>query len=245
MTTSSRIFDVIALTGLLALLVWVVWSNRHSLLKQLRLRTVNAESVAWDTYFAAEKAAGRIMWRDLPRARNNPTRWAILWGEWAFLNRLMAHVSRTAFGPHPLEDEGGRDRSVSHGLAADLMRMVADTELALAGITPRVEELAHRTWLISELFDEEHSGVQFTDLAHRLASDRNLVERYRLMRLMWHEVYPVVGGQAAEALVSCGRVYLAAAGWPRSAINAEIDSQDWAADDLAEVAARDLQGSTR
>lgn len=201
-------------------------------------RVGTAQSVAHDTYFAADKAAGKLLVKEIPHAKTDAER-ATRLDELAFLAQLMADVHLTAFGPCPNADEDGRDGAESARLAFLLIRLVANTELTLAGMLKTDCEIETRRLLVDDLFGDNDSG-QFAQLAGKLAATGDLVERYRLLRLMWHELYPVVGGQAAEALASLAAAYLRAAGWGRAQIDAEINDQLWTHDDPAEIASRDI-----
>ena len=234
MITFGHVLDVIALLAVSAFL----WLDRHPILERLGIRGGSSDvaSVAQDTYSAADKIAGRILHRHIPAAGADAAKRAELLGDLSFLTRLAAETH--------LVKEGSRDLYESEKIAADLARLVADTEHRLAGTLSADDEATCRGAHIYLLFGEDYDSTRFSDLAGRLGVTGDLVERYRLMRLMWGEANPVFGGWAAEMLASIGHAYLAAAGWTPAAIHAEINDQYWTLDDPAEIAARDLVGAT-
>lgn len=81
-------------------------------------------------YFELSNQADTIM-QGLRRTAD-PAERAVLLERLADREAQMAAVHTAAFGPDPIAEEGGRDLAESTSMSADLLRMLAETERAVA-----------------------------------------------------------------------------------------------------------------
>lgn len=129
----------------------------------------------------------------------DPTERARLLEHLAAIDDALARQHTAAWGPDPIEHEGGRDMAVSLASSAGLLRHLAFTERATAaGLTPdRVWEDLHERCGLSTSVNEI---VLWAELA--ITSDRQT--RAELIDQIWECATVRVGGQAAESLASVG-----------------------------------------
>jgi hypothetical protein len=129
------------------------------------------------------KAAGLM--GELARTATHPERHMLL----AHLSRAeadMAAAQRAGWGRVPNPDEGGRDLSESLALSGVLLRLVSDAERALA--YPPYRRHDTTTHL------ERTAGPVLDAAVEAGRIDRAVLDALHTA------VYPVVGGQAAEAI---------------------------------------------
>jgi len=143
---------------------------------------VTAESTYWDADERLRSAHTALAGAADPGER------ARLLTELADAQDEQARVHHDAFGPDPLDDEGGRDLAESLAYSALLYRLLADVEAAVA------EPVRGRRVADSVL--EPHAG---TALEH-MAATPDLRERTELLEDVALAVAEVAGAQAVETL---------------------------------------------
>lgn len=153
----------------------------------MNLTQFRARRRARREYFAAQNLAASFS-ADL-YTTTDPGRRTELLDRFADMEQAMARVHRDAFGPAPMEDEGGRDLAESLALSADLTQMLADTERALD------EGLPNR-----RVFEREGSTTAEVDSWMLLCQTRDRSDRAALIDLLYGQCRRRVGGQAAESL---------------------------------------------
>jgi hypothetical protein len=136
-------------------------------------------------YFRIGKPIGALY--DRLNETTDPAIRAELLDGMATIEQQLSDVHREAFGPDPIEWEGGRDLSESIASSALLMRLLADVEHAVAdgGQRRRTD-----TWL------EPYAG----SVLDRMAATPDIATRSVLLLDLYEAVEPHVGGQAAEVL---------------------------------------------
>lgn len=141
-------------------------------------------------YFQAQKFAAKCS-TDL-YTTIDPVARALLLEQFADAEQAMAHVHRDAFGPDPIEDEGGRDLADATASSAVLMRMLAATERA--ALDPS-EGSRYVFWCLADYAESAE-----LDLWAELARTRDRSARARLIEQIWPHAARRVGSQAAESL---------------------------------------------
>ncbi|MCO6011476.1 hypothetical protein NE236_41655 [Actinoallomurus purpureus] len=144
-------------------------------------------------YWRADKFAGRCS-ADL-YAITDPLHRAELLDRFADAEQAMARLHPAAFGPDPLEDEGGRDLATSIASSAALLLMLAASERA--AIDPE-EGSRYAFWCLTEWI----TTCDELDLWAKLAATRDRHDRADLIDRIYVLARERVGGQAAEVL-SC------------------------------------------
>jgi hypothetical protein len=194
-------------------------------IRQLRGRVVAARlrRDARATYFAQHRPAVRAA-RALCRERDAAAR-AELLDALAGCERRMADVHPAAFGPDPIEWEGGRDLAESLEFSADLAGLLADTERAAAA-GPGAAQLrlyaSGHLLTLATCWGLEPPQVDALDLAAdevmwQLVTVTDPQRRAWLVLDLYDLVVDTVGGQAAETLAGLAGCYLEAAGHSRRA----------------------------
>lgn len=143
-------------------------------------------------YFAAQSLAADYS-RDL-YTTTDPAARAELLDRFADMEAAMGRVHRAAFGPAPIDDEGGRDVAEALGHSADLLRAVGSTERAISGDLTELWTIPEPVW--------RDGTAEEMELWAELARTREHIERARLIERIWPYATERVGGQAAESL-SC------------------------------------------
>jgi hypothetical protein len=152
-------------------------------------RRAKHASDAKERYWLADEAAGRIM-KHLSRPCDPLVR-TVLLDDLAMYEQQMAAVHMDAFGPDPLEHEGGRDLSDSIRESARLTRIVCDA-LSLADdpdypLTEPREGLTPEQW----------AAINYLEHAEGYAERADVLDGP-----MYEAFAEEMGGQAAETLVS-------------------------------------------
>lgn len=148
-------------------------------------------------YFATAKSGYGLTRRLHTTA--DPAERAQLLEHLAAIDEALAGQHTAAWGPDPLEHEGGRDMAISLVSSAELLRHLAFTERAIATrLTPGVvwEDLHERCGLSTSV----NEIMLWAELA--ITADRRT--RAELIDQIWEYAAVRVGGQAAEALASIG-----------------------------------------
>lgn len=148
-------------------------------------------------YFRIEKPIGALLDR-LNESTDPAVRGELLDGM-AAVEQQLADVHLEAFGPDPMEDEGGRDLSESIAHSALLLRLLGDVEYAVADSRAR---RVTRTWL------EPYAGP----VLDRMAGAFEPYDRAMLLKELYEAVEPYVGAQAAETL-ACLPLWPGLRGW--------------------------------
>lgn len=142
-------------------------------------------------YFALDKQAGKLM-RKLCR-EDDPGFRAVLLDDLAVVVQEQADIYAQAFGPDPIEYEGGRDMAESETLSAQLAGFAAACEHDLAG-TPA-----------ADVFPADPAAPwppAYCVTFMLLRGVRDRAERARILDEFADDVVDEAGGQAAETLVS-------------------------------------------
>lgn len=147
-----------------------------------------------DEYFALSNYAGKCL-RRLGRETDLVAR-AELLHELAVAEQSMADLHMEAFGPDPIEWEGGRDLSESLRLSAGLLWLAACSADVLAGLCDEG----------TPADDPDGFIAAHADIASQLGVEHDPEARAALFDQLWDAVVDRVGGQAAESLASLARV---------------------------------------
>jgi hypothetical protein len=173
-----------------------------------------ARVAARERYFGEERALRRV-WRGLAREAG-PRERAELLREAAGRMGRMAGACPGAFGPEPIEWEGGRDLAESQAFSAALLRVLAQVEDIVRGAVAG-GDVGLADAGLAGVATPEVRAVLSTPVAlavlKRMAATPDLAERHPMLRGLYHAVEPVVGGQAAET-VAC----LPAPGFPHGVL---------------------------
>lgn len=174
-------------------------------------------------YFAQHRPASKAA-RALCRGRDAAAR-AELLDALAGCERRMAEMHEAAFGPDPIEWEGGRDLAESLEYSADLVGLLADTERAAAAgpdavglrlaASGQLLTLATCWGLAPDQVDALDSAAD--EVMWQLVTITDPQRRARLVLDLYDLVVDTVGGQAAETLAGLAGCYLEAAGHSRRA----------------------------
>jgi len=157
-------------------------------------------------YWAASDEATRAWTSFTEPDGTTVTRWeALSWA--ANCERTMADTA-SGFADTYEEDFGGRTLEQAHRLAAELLELMADTELA-----PMPTELGCPAWpWRSHIADAPTVSAVLT----RLARETDMGGKAELTLALHAAVVPMVGDQVAEVLAWIARGYTVLAGLDRA-----------------------------
>ena len=132
-------------------------------------------------YFADDVKLRRV--REVLRRTRDPIIRAASLNRKAEIIERQAELHTSVFGPDPNPDEDGRDLSVSLAYSARLLRIVANAERCRTG----------GVWVPCDDELEEPAADLLRMFVRR-------GPRRRMLRRLWDAWYPLVGGQAVEAI---------------------------------------------
>lgn len=156
---------------------------------------------ARDQYFAGGKAM-RGIWKRLEREAD-PTKRAAVFHEGADILHGMAAVYPTAFGPHPIPWENGRDLAESTALSATLMFVLGEVEDAVADPDAMAANLPPAACALTWGADSRVDTPEVRAVLERMAGTPDVRNRAVIAENeLYDAVVPLVGGQAAETISS-------------------------------------------